>query len=109
MRLNYFRTLHTMSTILQVKKLVPEAQIPKRGSVDAAGFDLYAAKGTVIPKGGKGIVKTGISLACPPGTYGRVAPRSGLAVKKFIDVGAGVIDADYRGEVGVVLFNFGDD
>jgi len=40
-----------MSTILQVKKLVPEAQIPKRGSVDAAGFDLYAAKGTVIPKG----------------------------------------------------------
>ena len=59
--------------------------------------------------GGKGIVKTGISLACPPGTYGRIAPRSGLAVKKFIDVGAGVIDADYRGEVGVVLFNFGDE
>ena len=51
MRLHYFRTLHTMSTILQIKKLVPEAQIPKRGSVDAAGFDLYASKGTVIPKG----------------------------------------------------------
>lgn len=52
-------------------------------------------------------MKTGLSIACPTGTYGRVAPRSGLAVKKFIDVGAGVIDADYRGEVGVVLFNFG--
>ena len=53
-------------------------------------------------------MKTGIAIACPTGTYGRVAPRSGLAVKKFIDTGAGVIDADYRGEVGVVLFNFSD-
>ena len=43
------------------------------------------------------------------GCYGRVAPRSGLALKKFIDVGAGVIDTDYRGEVGVILFNFGSE
>ena len=42
----------------------------------------------------------------PPDYYGCVAPRSGLAVKKFIDVGAGVIDSNYRGELGVVLFNF---
>ena len=47
-------------------------------------------------------------IALPPGCYGRIAPRSGLAIKKFIDVGAGVIDADYRGEVGVILFNFSD-
>ncbi len=44
----------------------------------------------------------------PPGTYGRVAPRSGLAVKNFVDTGAGVVDEDYRGNVGVVLFNHGD-
>ena len=50
-----------------------------------------------------------LSIACPPNTYARIAPRSGLAVKKFIDVGAGVVDADYRGPVGVVLFNFGED
>lgn len=50
---------------------------------------------------------TGLSIACPPGTYARIAPRSGLAVKRGIDCGAGVVDADYRGPVGVVLFNFG--
>ena len=48
-------------------------------------------------------------MSLPPGCYGRIAPRSGLAIKKFIDVGAGVIDSDYRGELGVILFNFGDE
>lgn len=52
---------------------------------------------------------TDLQIAVPEGCYGRVAPRSGLAAKKFIDVGAGVIDYDYRGNVGVVLFNFGDE
>lgn len=51
---------------------------------------------------------TDIQIAVPNGTYGRVAPRSGLAHKHFIDVGAGVIDQDYRGNVGVILFNFGE-
>lgn len=54
------------------------------------------------------MVKTGLQIAIPPGTYARVAPRSGLAVKHFIDTGAGVVDEDYRGEVGVVLFNHAD-
>jgi len=62
----------------------------------------------VIPAKGKGLVPTGLSMAIPIGNYGRIAPRSGLAAKNFIDVGAGVIDADYRGEVKVLLFNFGE-
>jgi dUTP pyrophosphatase len=62
----------------------------------------------LIPAGGKAIVPTDISIAIPYGMYGRVAPRSGLAVKHFLDVGAGVIDSDYRGPVGVVMFNFSD-
>ena len=67
-----------------------------------------SAEDTVIPARGKGIVKTDLSIATPPGTYARVAPRSGLAVKNFIDTGAGVVDEDYRGNVGVVLFNHSD-
>ena len=51
---------------------------------------------------------TDISIAVPRGTYGRVAPRSGLAVKHHIDVGAGVVDEDYRGPLGIVLFNFSE-
>lgn len=93
---------------LRVKKLSATGQLPQRGSDQAAGYDLFSAKDLEIPAKGKAIVPTDISIAVPQGCYGRVAPRSGLAVKNFIDVGAGVIDADYRGPVGVVLFNFSD-
>ena len=61
----------------------------------------------VVPAGDKAMVPTDLAIAVPAGTYGRVAPRSGLAAKNFIDVGAGVVDADYRGNVNVILFNFG--
>ncbi|CRG92472.1 dUTP pyrophosphatase [Talaromyces islandicus] len=93
---------------LMVKKLVESATAPTRGSAFAAGYDIYSAKETVIPAKGKGLVDTGLAIAVPEGTYGRIAPRSGLASKNFIDTGAGVIDADYRGEVKVLLFNFSD-
>ncbi|KAI8606683.1 dUTPase-like protein [Dissophora ornata] len=92
---------------LLVKKLSDKARVPTRGSKHAAGFDLYSAKAMTIPAHSQGVVPTDISIAVPEGTYGRVAPRSGLAVKHFIDVGAGVVDYDYRGPLGVVLFNFG--
>ncbi|TPX34387.1 dUTP diphosphatase [Synchytrium microbalum] len=93
---------------LLVKKVGSKAQLPTRGSDKAAGWDLYSSADVVIPAKGKVIVPTDIQIALPPGTYGRVAPRSGLAVKHFLDVGAGVIDEDYRGNVGVVMFNFSD-
>jgi len=94
---------------MRVRKLSPSASLPIRGSEDAAGFDLAAAEATVVKAGGKAIVKTGLSIAIPWGTYARVAPRSGLAAKRMIQVGAGVVDYDYRGEVGVVLFNHGEE
>ena len=75
------------------------------GSKLAAGYDLYSAYDYVIPAQGKVIAKTDISIRVPDGTYGRIAPRSGLSAKHHIDVGAGVVDQDYTGNVGVVLFN----
>ncbi|KAI4869257.1 dUTP diphosphatase [Hypoxylon rubiginosum] len=93
---------------LLIKKLSPTARLPTRGSPYAAGYDLYASRPALVPSRGKSLVETDISVAVPAGTYGRVAPRSGLAVKHFIDTGAGVVDADYRGPVKVLLFNHGD-
>ncbi len=84
--------------ILKFKKLTEKAIIPKRGSPHAAGYDLHSAAEIVVPSKGKILVPTNLSCAIPQGCYGRVAPRSGLASKHFIDVGAGVIDSDYRGE-----------
>ncbi|MFS7962750.1 putative dUTP diphosphatase [Helianthus anomalus] len=94
--------------VFKVKKLSEKAVLPSRGSSLAAGYDLSSATDTKVPARGKALVPTDLSVAVPEGTYGRIAPRSGLAWKHSIDVGAGVIDADYRGPVGVILFNFSD-
>ncbi|CAD7699265.1 unnamed protein product [Ostreobium quekettii] len=97
------------SVRLRVKKLCEHAVLPRRGSPGAAGYDLSSADDFVVPSRGKALIKTGLAVGIPSGTYGRVAPRSGLAIKNFIDVGAGVIDEDYRGALGVILFNHGDE
>ena len=93
---------------LKVKKLTYDATVPTRGSDCAVGYDLYSSEDAVVPnQAGRALVGTGITVVLPPGVYGRVAPRSGLAVKHCINVGAGVIDPDYTGEIKVVLFNHG--
>lgn len=94
---------------LGIKKLTNDAIMPTRGSDGAVGYDLYSTEDTVVPcQAGRALVGTGISVVLPPGVYGRVASRSGLAVKHCINVGAGVIDPDYTGEIKVVLFNHGE-
>lgn len=98
-----------MSAPIRVKKLSDSATIPTRGSAVAAGWDLYASQECIIPARGKALVSTDIAIAVPVGYYGRVAPRSGMAWKKHTDIGAGVIDADYRGPVGVVMFNHSEE
>ncbi len=95
--------------VLQARLLSEFAVPPRRASDGAAGYDLTAAHAAVVPARGRVLVHTDVAIRVPDGTYGRVAPRSGLAVKHAIAVGAGVIDGDYTGEVGVVLFNHGDD
>ena len=114
---------------LCVKRLSEYAIIPSRGSRYSAGYDLSSAENTIVPARGKALVKTDLSISIPENTYARIAPRfylfnflffflvcsytlvisrSGLAWKNSIDVGAGVVDYDYRGNVGVILFNLGD-
>ena len=90
---------------INVKKLSENATIPTQGTKFAAGYDLYAAEDAVVVCGTRKLIKTNISMEITPGYYGRIAPRSGLAYKNGIDVLAGVIDSDYRGDVGVILYN----
>jgi len=92
---------------LFVKRLTATATIPTRATVMAAGLDLYADESRVVPAGDRVLVPTGIAIALDPNTVGLIWPRSGLAVKYSLDTAAGVIDADYRGEVKVLLVNHG--
>ena len=96
------------SNALKVKLLSPKATLPVKGTSLAAGYNLTSAQQLIIPINGRALVQTDISISVPKGTYGRIAPRSGLAVKHGITTGARVIDADYTGPIGIVLFNHGD-
>tara|TARA_R100001082_G_scaffold52043_1_gene28384 strand:+ start:212 stop:664 length:453 start_codon:yes stop_codon:yes gene_type:complete len=94
----------------KIKKLDPDAQIPTKAHSSDAGYDLYSCEPVTLAPMERKVVKTGIAIALAfPDLYGRVAPRSGLAVNKGLDVLAGVIDSSYRGEVGVVLINLSNE
>ena len=88
-------------------KISAKAIIPTKGSRFAAGHDIYALKDGMVPAKGQTMVETGIAIGLREGTYGRLAARSGMASKMGIAVGGGVIDADYTGEVKVILRNHG--
>jgi dUTP pyrophosphatase len=92
---------------LEVKRLCTHAILPRRATIRSAGYDLCCIDSFTIPPGELVCASTGISVKLPPGTYGRVASRSGIAVKHNVHVGAGVIDPDYTGEIKVVLCNNG--
>ena len=91
-----------------VKRLSPNAILPSRGSEYAAGLDLYSPTAGIVLPQQRLLVPLDISIELPGNTYGHILPRSGLALKHGIHIGAGVIDEDYRGNVGVLLFNLGD-
>lgn len=91
--------------IIKINKLNLEAKIPKRANPTDAGADLCSLEKHAIQPLERKIIATGIKLEIPDGYYGRIAPRSGLAVKNGIDVLAGVVDSSYRGEIKVVLYN----
>jgi dUTP pyrophosphatase len=94
---------------LKFKQLDSRATLPSRGSVNAAGLDLFSIEDLTIGPKQRVTARTGLAVAIPVGYYGRVAPRSGLAAKNGLDVLAGVIDSDYRGEIGCLLYNTGEE
>jgi dUTP pyrophosphatase len=99
----------TTPDVLRFKQLDPRAVLPARGSALAAGLDLFTIEDVELRPKQRATARTGLAVAIPPGFYGRVAPRSGLAAKNGLDVLAGVIDSDYRGEICCVLYNTGDE
>jgi dUTP pyrophosphatase len=98
---------------VKVKKLRLQAQLPRYMSLHAAGMDVFACpeEEMVIEPGCRAVVPTGIALAIPVGFEAQVRPRSGLALHRGVTLvnAPGTIDADYRGELGVILINHGSE
>lgn len=85
----------------------PNAVLPSCATEGSAGYDLSACMEDVVPAGGWKAIETGVVVQFPSNCYLRIAPRSGLAFKKGLDVFAGVIDSDYRATIKVILMNHG--
>ncbi len=87
------------------------APVPQYMTSGASGMDLFACleKEVTLAPGERRLIPTGISVAIPEGFEGQIRPRSGLAIQKGIGIvnGPGTIDSDYRGEIGILLINFG--
>ena len=92
---------------IRIKRLSAKATLLTKGSRLAAGHDIYAINEFTIPAQGQVLAETGIAIGLPKGTYARIAPRSILASKKDIAINGGVIDADYTGEIKVIMINHG--
>ena len=95
--------------MINITLLSTNAKIPTRGSDESAGLDLYTVDSVTIPSGHRALLKTGLSMSMPKNYVGLIWPRSKLAAKMGIDVLAGVVDSDYRGEVMISLLNTGLD
>lgn len=99
-----------MMTVL-IKRIDPAAVMPSYAHPGDAGMDICSREALVIPPGGRALVHTGLVFQLPPDAEAQVRPRSGLALKQGVTVlnAPGTIDAGYRGEVGVILANFGSE
>lgn len=104
-----------MSSPIVFKLLSESATLPTKAHLGDCGYDLYASVAQTIDAGSHALIKTDVSVKFPGppleglSVYGRIAPRSGMSLKKATDVGGGVIDAGFDGGLGVILFNHGKD
>lgn len=98
-------------TTVKFRKINPSAILPSYAHPGDAGMDLCSVEELVIPSGGRAMVRTGLSMMLPSGYEAQVRPRSGLALKRGVTVlnSPGTIDEGYRGEICVILANFGEE
>ncbi len=98
---------------IKIQKINPDAELPHQMTEHSSGYDLYSSnsKDIIIKNGEVKLVHTGIAISLPIGYEAQIRPRSGLAIDHQIGVlnSPGTIDADYRGEIKIILFNFGKD
>ena len=96
---------------VKFRKTDPSATLPSYAHPGDAGMDLCSVEELVIPRGERRLVRPGLAMRLPPGYEAQVRPRSGLALKKGVTVlnSPGTIDEGYRGEIGVILVNLGDE
>jgi dUTP pyrophosphatase len=97
-----------MNVLLGYKRLTKYAFTPYKATDMAAGYDLFAAHDSIVYSKKHEKIKTDLELYLPDGCYGRLAPRSGLAWKHYIQIEAGVIDADFRGNVTILMLNLSE-
>ena len=97
--------------ILKVEKISDNAIIPSYANNGDAGLDLYATNELILESGERGLVHTGIKIELPENTEAQIRPRSGLALKNGITLvnSPGTIDEGYRGEIGVIVINHGEE
>lgn len=102
-----------MTPRVAVVRLNARARLPRRMSQGASGFDLCACleRAVVLPPGGRRLIPTGLALEIPPGMEAQVRPRSGLAIHHGLGLvnAPGTIDSDYRGELQVIVINWGEE
>ena len=99
---------HSTPPIIKFQLTDRDAQLPVRATDDAAGIDLFSPLQVTVKAKNRCVLDTNIKAQLPEGCYGRLAPRSSLAANHGLDIGAGVIDPDYRGTIKLVIFNFGE-
>ena len=92
---------------LKFIKLSSNIETPSKSTKFAVGLDIYSSTDYIISAKDQAIIPTGLRIQVPPGHYGHLCSKSGLAMQHHIHVGAGIIDPDYTGEVKVILLNLG--
>ena len=103
-----YSNIDQAARVVTVRLFGTNGRLPSKATVSSAGYDLYSSECVTVGSFKAVVIGTNVTISMPKDCYGRIAPRSSLAVK-LIDVGGGVIDSDYTGSIMVIVYNFSKD